>query len=486
MHVGGGLGDYVIDNFELSQIGDSFSSVEIGDANTNAQSILLSGANFGEPVTFHGIVQSPPNSATNQLSLTVSGVVAPGQSPGIIDISGDLLIDDDSMVEIELAGSGDAGAVDGFDQIMATGEVNIGANVTLDLVGLENPAPVDSLVIIERSGGSGTFVGLPEGHVLTDPFGNGQDFRLSYVGGDGDDVVLEARTTPTGITPTATSINENLDTSVADLLFASLVADDPDPSDTHTYELIAGDGDEDNVRFVVSGDQLFLKQNETIDYETQSEYTVRIRATDAAGLTFETSLTLEVNNVVELMQDEFEFDGSLVQRSRLGTLSVKFDSAVTIDPDAFTVEKLGPGGGSVPLTFTTRTEPDGSMYADLVFSGAYMEYGSLVDGNYQLTVDGSKITLSDGSHFDADGDGVAGGTMVWGDEVDEGFFRFYGDVNGDRVVSAIDFNAFATRFGSLVEDDLISAALDYNNDGSITAVDFNDFSKKFGKTLPLN
>jgi len=228
---------------------------------------------------------------------------------------------------------------------------------------------------------------------------------------------------------------------------------------------------------VVSGDQLLLKQNENIDYETQSEYTVRIRATDAAGLEFEKSLTLEVNDVVEVMQEEIEFDGSMVQRSRLGTLSVKFDATVTIAPDAFTVEKLGPDGGSVPLTFTTRTEADGSMYADLVFSGSYMQHGSLIDGNYQLSVDGSKIMLLDGSLFDGDGDGVAGGMMVWGDDVDEGFFRLFGDENGNRQVDFEDYSIFGSVFGTQ------HSTLDFNGNGVVDFEDFSEFGKRFGTSV---
>ena len=49
----------------------------------------------------------------------------------------------------------------------------------------------DSFTIISRTGGTGTFVGVPEGHRLINFKGAGLDAVISYVGGTGDDVTVE-------------------------------------------------------------------------------------------------------------------------------------------------------------------------------------------------------------------------------------------------------------------------------------------------------
>ena len=56
--------------------------------------------------------------------------------------------------------------------------------------------------------------------------------------------------------------------------------------------------------------------------------------------------------------------------------------------------------------------------ATLQFSGGFTVSGSgsLVDGNYDLTVDGSKISSTGGRLLDANRDGVGGGQHVFGDE----------------------------------------------------------------------
>ena len=81
----------------------------------------------------------------------------------------------------------------GFDQTIVTGTVALGsATLTIDSNGFA-PAVGDKLLILDNDTNSdpivGTFNSLPEGS--TPVSSDGQTFKVSYVGGDGNDITLE-------------------------------------------------------------------------------------------------------------------------------------------------------------------------------------------------------------------------------------------------------------------------------------------------------
>jgi len=69
---------------------------------------------------------------------------------------------------------------------------------------------------------------------------------------------------------------------------------DPDAGDSFTYALVPGTGDGDNALFNISGGQ--LRANANFDFETKSSYSVRVRATDLGGLSFESQFTITVTD----------------------------------------------------------------------------------------------------------------------------------------------------------------------------------------------
>jgi Ca2+-binding RTX toxin-like protein len=64
-----------------------------------------------------------------------------------------------------------------------------------------------------------------------------------------------------------------------------------------SYSLIAGTGDADNSSFTIVGDQLSI--NTVADFEVKSNYSIRLRVTDAIGITYEQVGTIFVDNVNE-------------------------------------------------------------------------------------------------------------------------------------------------------------------------------------------
>ena len=116
--------------------------------------------------------------------------VAPGLSPGLLS-TGALSLHPGSRYFVELQGP-TAGA--GYDQVRVAGSVELNdAQLTL-IVG---PAlsPFGQFMVIDNDGTdlvAGTFAGLPEGATIVAGAENGREFTISYIGGDGNDVVLSA------------------------------------------------------------------------------------------------------------------------------------------------------------------------------------------------------------------------------------------------------------------------------------------------------
>ena len=97
---------------------------------------------------------------------------------------------------------------------------------------------------------------------------------------------------PVDINLSSLSFNENI---VANSVIASLDTLDEDAGDSHTYSLIPGDGDEDNIRFKIQNNKLKIK--ESPDFEAQESYLIRIQSEDSGGLKLEKELVLSVNDI---------------------------------------------------------------------------------------------------------------------------------------------------------------------------------------------
>jgi hypothetical protein len=134
-------------------------------------------------------------------TLTNGATISPGASPGILTVAGNFTMNSGTNFLGEINGT-TVGT--GYDQLGVNGTVSLG-NATLSLSGTYLTTPLvtnDLFTLILNDGNSdpvlGTFVGLPEGSHLFS--GAGQDYTISYVGGDGNDVVLTAVPEPGAVT----------------------------------------------------------------------------------------------------------------------------------------------------------------------------------------------------------------------------------------------------------------------------------------------
>lgn len=119
-------------------------------------------------------------------SLYVSGVVAPGNSPGKITVLESFALQNTGVYKAEILNK------DHYDQIVAH---DVYLKGSLDLTYLAGGVikKGDTFTIIGNNGTNpvqGTFKDLPEGAEVTV---SGATFKISYVGGDGNDVVLTAQ-----------------------------------------------------------------------------------------------------------------------------------------------------------------------------------------------------------------------------------------------------------------------------------------------------
>jgi len=101
---------------------------------------------------------------------------------------------------------------------------------------------------------------------------------------------------PTNIVLSTNSVLESAPIGTA---VGTFTVTDPDFQDSALCSLISGTGSTDNAAFTIVSN--ILKTAVTLNYETQTNYSIRVRATDLGGLFFEKVFTITVINV----NDEF-------------------------------------------------------------------------------------------------------------------------------------------------------------------------------------
>lgn len=152
--------------------------------------------------------------------------------------------------------------------------------------------------------------------------------------------------------PTALQLSEDSipEDAATGTVVGTLSSTDPDSGDTHTFTLVEGEGDTDNAAFTIVGNELQLATN--LDFETQSTYSVRVRTEDAAGLTFDQVLTINVTDVNEqptaLALSANSVEEGLAIGTAVGALS-------TTDPDSgdtFTYALINGVGDTDNAAFT--------------------------------------------------------------------------------------------------------------------------------------
>ncbi|NDK07807.1 hypothetical protein EOM39_01005 [Candidatus Gracilibacteria bacterium] len=124
---------------------------------------------------------------------------------------------------------------------------------------------------------------------------NGQEFTLASLS--------SSNNIPTNITLSNSTINENV---AIGSTVGTLSTTDADSGDSHTYSLVTGIGDDDNISFTIVGSS--LRTAEIPDYEIKTSYSVRIQTDDGNGGTYQKQFTINISNLGETINSILDFE----------------------------------------------------------------------------------------------------------------------------------------------------------------------------------
>ncbi|MEL6110952.1 MAG: PQQ-dependent sugar dehydrogenase, partial [Planctomycetota bacterium] len=205
----------------------------------------------------------------------------------------------------------------------------------------------------------------------------------------------------------------------------------------------------------------------------ESHETFQVQLSNAQGVSIDvgTGIGTLLNDDVPRVSQVVVADGDS-QRSIIDHVLIDFDSAVDLDfsqndlvrivnretqEEVNTVASVDSANGSTQLRLHVASGPS----ADERESGP-----SLADGNYQLTLNASRVSIG-GLALDGDGDGNPGGDYVFGDQERDQFFRLFGDRDGDRDVDGRDYGFLSTAIFSTTADERYDPLYDFDGDDDI-------------------
>tara|TARA_R110002111_G_scaffold153375_1_gene220214 strand:+ start:184960 stop:199311 length:14352 start_codon:yes stop_codon:yes gene_type:complete len=272
------------------------------------------------------------------VTLNSDGVLAPGSSPGIIN-AGDLTLSAGSLLDIEIDGT-TAGLE--YDQIQVTGAVDL-TGATLNLTSAFTAAAGNEFLLIDNDdvdAVTGEFAGLAEGTLFSF---NGNQVYISYVGGDGNDVVLTVNSPP-ATSNQIFSLDEN---TINTTSLGSITATDPDlPPDSLTFSVTGGTG---QTAFSVSASGEITVADETqLDYETTTSFDLEILVTDSAGETDTATITINLNplndNAPIVNNQVLNADENTLNGTNVGAVIIATDA--DLPNDTLTFSATGGSGAA--------------------------------------------------------------------------------------------------------------------------------------------
>lgn len=200
------------------------------------------------------------------------------------------------------------------------------------------------------------------------------------------------------------------------------------------------------------------------------EYRVRVRA--AASTTGEYVVRAQVAAPTPAKIASVIIGDGTPQRSRVNQIVVQFDQVVSLPgnpADAFQLVRQGSG---TPVALAATVSSGATTSATLTFTGGPVEFQSLADGRYTLTVLSSQV-----SNFDGNGDGTAGDDYTLAGTPANGLFRLFGDFDGNAFVDSTDFLAFRLTFLAS------SPIFDFDLSGLVDSDDLLAFRLRFLQTV---
>lgn len=133
--------------------------------------------------------------------------------------------------------------------------------------------------------------------------------------------ISERNVAPEGLTLSSPEVDENAGN---DAIVSVLLPYDPNSADTHDFDLVSGDGDDDNNSFSITDNIIYARFS--LNHEGKATRSVRIRVTDQGGLSTEFIREIAINDLNEapdgLDVDENEFDEGVETGTMFTTLYI--------------------------------------------------------------------------------------------------------------------------------------------------------------------
>ena len=223
------------------------------------------------------------------------------------------------------------------------------------------------------------------------------------------------------------------------------------------------------VTFTANGTN--AAKNTTATFTASGTYNFLVTITDPSNLTTTSSVTVSVTvpTAVTPTVSSFKVDDGTTQRSMVRTLTLTFNTPVTLDSNAIALTNTTT---MTPITYTTATSDGGTTYVITPTSG--ISSGSLTDGNYSLVVTPSGVHSSSSPS-----------TTGTGANLSYTFYRLFGDSNGDGTVNLIDYRAFVATYLKGTGQSGFSSIFDFNNDGTINLIDYRAFVANYLHSISM-
>ncbi|MCB0803197.1 MAG: cadherin domain-containing protein [Flavobacteriales bacterium] len=157
--------------------------------------------------------------------------------------------------------------------------------------------------------------------------------------------ISNANDAPTDIALSNSNIGEDANINTTIGIFTTL---DPDTGNTHSYMLVSGLGDSDNDDFSIVGNA--LKTDTLFDVNVRTAYSIRVRTTDAQGLSFEKTFAITITNANDAPTDIGLSPSNINENLPANTLVGNF---TTVDADA---------GDNHIYTFANLSSNDNSSF----------------------------------------------------------------------------------------------------------------------------
>ncbi|AFY54222.1 RHS repeat-associated core domain protein [Rivularia sp. PCC 7116] len=341
-------GNSVIGTFNTvdSDVGDSHSYSLIageGDTDNNAFSIvdnelqINQSPNFETKSNYSILVRTTDQGGLffdKSINITVSDV---NEAPTVLNIS------NENIAENNLA--------DAVIGTFTTTDVDISDSHTYNLINGEGDTDNNAFSIVDNQ--------LQINDSTDFETQSNYSIRVQTIdaGGLSYEQIFSIAVSDVNEAPTVLNIsNENIaENNLADAVIGTFTTTDADISDSHTYNLINGEGDKDNNAFTIVENQLQI--NDSTDFETQSNYSIRVQTIDAGGLSYEQIFSLSVTNVNEAPIITLPGEQSVDEFTSSTISGISIDD-VDAGQNQFTVTIYSDNGtvGITPIQGVTVTE----------------------------------------------------------------------------------------------------------------------------------